>query len=68
MELAGKRTIIVIAHRLSTVRRADRILVFKNGRIVQQGTHRQLSQMPGLYKDLYRVQEQSLADDNAHIA
>ncbi|MCL2001516.1 MAG: ABC transporter ATP-binding protein/permease [Planctomycetes bacterium] len=62
MELAGKRTIIVIAHRLSTVRRADRILVFKDGRIIQQGAHRQLLQAPGLYRELYRVQEQSLAD------
>ena len=67
MELAGKRTIIIIAHRLSTVRRADRILVFKEGRIIQQGTHRQLSQIPGLYQELYKVQEQSQADDNAII-
>ncbi|MCL1941228.1 MAG: ABC transporter ATP-binding protein/permease, partial [Synergistaceae bacterium] len=50
-ELMGKRTIIVIAHRLSTVRRADRILVFKDGRIVQQGAHQELSQSPGLYQE-----------------
>jgi ATP-binding cassette subfamily B protein len=56
-ELAGKRTIIVIAHRLSTVRRADRILVFKNGQIIQQGTHLQLLQVPGLYQELYKVAE-----------
>lgn len=58
MELAGTRTIIVIAHRLSTVRRADRILVFENGRIIQQGSHEQLSTTPGLYREMCRVQEQ----------
>jgi ATP-binding cassette subfamily B protein len=65
MDLAGKRTIVVIAHRLSTVRRADCILVFKEGRIVQQGTHRELSQTPGLYQELCKVQEQSIAEDEA---
>ena len=65
MDLAGKRTIIVIAHRLSTVRRADRILVFQEGRIIQQGTHQELSRVPGLYQELCAVQEQSLADDAA---
>jgi len=67
-ELSGKRTIIIVAHRLSTVRRANLILVFKDGRIVQQGTHRQLSETPGLYRELYRIQEQSMTDDNARIA
>ena len=60
MELAGTRTIIVIAHRLSTVRRADRILVFEEGRISQQGAHEELLRAPGLYQELYRVQEQGL--------
>ena len=67
MELVGKRTIIVIAHRLSTVRRADSILVFKDGRIIQKGTHQQLLQISGLYQELYRVQERNTADDNASI-
>ncbi|MCL1849710.1 MAG: ABC transporter ATP-binding protein/permease [Clostridiales bacterium] len=61
-ELTGTRTIIVIAHRLSTVRRADCILVFEEGRIVQQGTHQELSGVPGLYQDLCRVQEQGMAE------
>ena len=61
LELAGTRTIIVIAHRLSTVRKADRILVFEEGRIVQQGTHQALAAEPGLYQDLCRVQEMGLA-------
>ncbi|MCL2812061.1 MAG: ABC transporter ATP-binding protein/permease [Clostridia bacterium] len=58
MELAGTRTILVIAHRLSTVRRANTILVFQNGRIVQQGSHAQLVAQPGLYQEMCRVQEQ----------
>lgn len=57
MELMGTRTIIVIAHRLSTVRRANRILVFENGRVIQQGTHDQLSDAPGLYREMCRVQQ-----------
>ncbi|MGQ9599669.1 MAG: ABC transporter ATP-binding protein [Anaerolineae bacterium] len=50
------RTAIVIAHRLSTVRRADRIYVIDQGQIVQQGNHEQLLAEPGLYRDLYERQ------------
>ncbi|MEJ0006153.1 MAG: ABC transporter ATP-binding protein [Steroidobacteraceae bacterium] len=50
------RTAIVIAHRLSTVLKADQILVVQEGRIVQRGTHAQLSVVPGLYEQLYRTQ------------
>ncbi|MDT5248589.1 MAG: hypothetical protein QOJ28_1223, partial [Mycobacterium sp.] len=53
--LAG-RTSIVIAHRLSTVRAADLILVVEDGRIVERGTHRQLLARDGRYAELYETQ------------
>jgi ATP-binding cassette subfamily B protein len=50
------RTSLVIAHRLSTVREADQILVVADGRIVQRGRHRELLAAGGLYADLYETQ------------
>uniref|UniRef100_A0A915AK02 Uncharacterized protein n=1 Tax=Parascaris univalens TaxID=6257 RepID=A0A915AK02_PARUN len=58
-----KRTIIVIAHRLSTVEKADRIFVVNKGQIVQQGRHGQLLQEDGLYRTL--VQRQLLAHNES---
>jgi ATP-binding cassette subfamily B protein len=62
--LAG-RTSIVIAHRLSTVREADKILVVSGGRIVEEGTHTELLAADGLYAELYRTQFAQQASDNA---
>src|SRR5271170_5545630 len=53
--LAG-RTSLVIAHRLSTVREADQLLVIDDGRIVERGTHTSLLAQGGLYAELYRTQ------------
>ncbi|MFF4232364.1 ABC transporter ATP-binding protein [Streptomyces sp. NPDC001820] len=53
--LAG-RTAVVIAHRLSTVRAADLILVVEEGRVVQRGTHTELLAVGGRYEELYRTQ------------
>ncbi|MDD3867225.1 MAG: ABC transporter ATP-binding protein, partial [Eubacteriales bacterium] len=54
--LVGSRTLLVIAHRLSTVRKADRILVLDQGRVVEQGRHDELLRSGGLYSRLYQAQ------------
>lgn len=59
-ELCKGRTTIVVAHRLSTVRKADCIVVIDCGRIVEQGTHNELIEKGGVYKKLY---ESQFADD-----
>jgi ATP-binding cassette subfamily B protein len=59
------RTALVIAHRLSTVRGADQILVVDDGRIVERGTHRELMTLGGLYSELYTTQ---FADQESGIS
>lgn len=55
------RTALVVAHRLSTVQEADRILVLKKGRIVEQGSHAELLSQDGLYAHLFRTQQLTVA-------
>ncbi|MGB9111271.1 MAG: ABC transporter ATP-binding protein [Acidimicrobiales bacterium] len=57
------RTSLVIAHRLSTIRNADQILVLDDGRIVERGTHEELIEKAGLYRELYQTQ---FADPTVH--
>ena len=54
--LMEKRTSIIIAHRLSTIVGADKIIVMDKGKIVETGTHEQLLQYGGRYKELYDKQ------------
>lgn len=59
--LLANRTALIIAHRLSTIRSVDRILVLHRGRIVQEGSHDELVQRDGLYRQLYEMQSLMLA-------
>ena len=57
------RTSFVIAHRLSTIVEADLILVVKDGKIVESGTHRELLQRKGYYEELYSRQFEALLEE-----
>lgn len=63
--LTEGRTTITIAHRLSTARRADRILVMEDGRLIEQGTHHQLMRCEGVYYRFYRLQRSDLIEETA---
>ena len=56
--LTHNKTIIMIAHRLKTVRSADQILVLNGGKITQRGTHEELAKQPGLYADFLHAREE----------
>ncbi len=58
--LTEGRTVLSIAHRLSTIHHADNIVVMNEGEIVQQGTHQELLEVEGHYKDLYEASNRSL--------
>ena len=58
-ELVQGKTLLVIAHRLNTIRGADQILVVSNGEIAQRGTHQSLMEEPGIYQNFITVRQQS---------
>jgi ATP-binding cassette subfamily B multidrug efflux pump len=55
-QLMTEKTVIAVAHRLSTIAAMDRLLIFDQGKIVEQGTHEQLVAKGGLYAQLWRHQ------------
>ncbi|RAP78263.1 ABC transporter ATP-binding protein [Paenibacillus montanisoli] len=61
LEVMKGRTTFIIAQRLSSVKRADRIIVLDGGRIVQQGTHKELFQQEGFFRNLFQMQEAAAA-------
>jgi ABC-type multidrug transport system fused ATPase/permease subunit len=65
-ELLENRTALIIAHRLSTVKNADRILVVHKGEIWEEGRHDELLARGGLYARLYELQYQSQVRDGAN--
>lgn len=66
-ELEKDRTTIVIAHRLSTVRDADCIVVMESGKIAEVGTHEELLKKDGSFAKLYRLQFADEAETNGHL-
>ncbi|KAI7243813.1 hypothetical protein KC345_g12161 [Hortaea werneckii] len=68
-EVMRGRTTLIIAHRISSLRHADQIIVMNEGKMVQQGTHKELIEVPGPYRDVYRIQYADyLARDNEREA
>lgn len=65
--LTKEKTIIMIAHRLKTVRNADQIVVIDKGRIVQQGTHNQLMKQEGIYKRFVDSREKAVSWKLANV-
>ena len=59
-ELTKSKTVIMIAHRLKTVRNANQILVLDKGRIVQRGTHESLMKEGGIYADFVNMREKTV--------
>jgi ATP-binding cassette subfamily B protein len=54
--LMKDRTTFIIAHRIQSIMNADQILVFDKGQVIQSGTHKDLSKVPGMYREIYEIQ------------
>ena len=55
-QITGNRTTLLISHRLGITKLVDRILVFRDGRIIEDGTHRELMEKKGYYSEMYHAQ------------
>ncbi len=62
------RTTLAIAHRLNTIEDADLILVMERGRIVQRGTHQSLLKEPGLYRDMFKAQQDVVVQESERLS
>jgi ATP-binding cassette, subfamily B, heavy metal transporter len=65
--LGSERTVLVIAHRLGTIRKADNIVVLKDGVVAEQGTHDQLMEKNGIYAEMWAMQLHSTAGSQASL-
>ena len=66
--VAHGRTIIIVAHRLSTIKKADQILAFSEGVIGERGTHQELMQRQGIYYQLVVSQTYGFTEDNTVVS
>ena len=64
---AEGETVIFISHRLSATRDADRIYMFENGTVIEEGSHEQLMKLNGRYAEMWRVQAQNYLAEEAAI-
>merc|ERR1712226_489152 len=66
--LGSERTVLVIAHRLGTIRNADNIVVLKDGRVEEQGTHDELLEKNGMYADMWNMQLHSTKSSASNLS
>ncbi len=66
--LGSQRTVLVIAHRLGTIRNADNIIVLKDGVVAEQGTHEELLELNGTYAEMWNMQLHSTSTVGSQLS
>ena len=66
--LGNQRTVLVIAHRLGTIRNADNILVLKDGVVAEEGTHDELLELDGVYAEMWNMQLNSVSRSDSRVS